>query len=135
MVDYGVDMDAPRYPFVIPTLFFRPFRPIWKPAFEALGEAFTVFANAAFGWEVAEPEPWPLQPATARVASDAFAGTYDAGDGGDYWMSNRWAGKTIGTAASTTVATVASVTTRIGGSLGQAVDDWAGSMWEDEVLS
>lgn len=134
MIDYGVDMDAPRFPFVIPTLFFRPLRPIWKPAFEALGEAFIVFANAAFGWEVAKPEPWPIKPANARVVRDAFAGTYDAGGDHDYWMSNRWAGNTIGSAASTTVATMASVTTRIGGSLGQAVDDWAGSMWDDEVL-
>lgn len=31
MIGYGVDPDAPRYPFVIPTLFFRPFRWLWQP--------------------------------------------------------------------------------------------------------
>ncbi|KAK4974810.1 hypothetical protein LTR28_009854 [Elasticomyces elasticus] len=40
MVGYGVDENAPRYPFVIPTLLFRPFEVLWRPVLNLLAWCF-----------------------------------------------------------------------------------------------
>lgn len=57
MEGYGVDPDAPRYPFVIPTMLFRPLRPIWKPILQSLQQSYTAAFHMVFG----EP-PKPRQP-------------------------------------------------------------------------
>lgn len=31
MSGFGVDPDAPEFPFALPTMLFRPFRPLWRP--------------------------------------------------------------------------------------------------------
>lgn len=36
MHGFGVDPHAPRYPFVLPTLLFRPFKWFWKPLISAV---------------------------------------------------------------------------------------------------
>ncbi|QIW95167.1 hypothetical protein AMS68_000685 [Peltaster fructicola] len=51
MVGYGVNPDAPVFPFVIPTLLFRPFRPAWRPALKWLSWAANVVLNWIMGVE------------------------------------------------------------------------------------
>ena len=38
MIGYGVDPDAPIFPFVIPTLLLRPLKPLWEPFWEPASE-------------------------------------------------------------------------------------------------
>lgn len=40
MVGYGVDPHAPIFPFVVPTLLFRPFRWLWQPVLGFLAWCF-----------------------------------------------------------------------------------------------
>lgn len=42
MRSYGVDPRAPRFPFVLPTLLFRPFEFLWRPIFAVLAWCFGV---------------------------------------------------------------------------------------------
>ena len=119
MVGYGVDVDAPVYPFVIPTLLFRPLRPIWKPALKWAGATsmevfYTVFGEPARPVRRARPvvESWDKMP----IRQDA----------GGAW-SSAWAGR----AASTAVA-AADRATR---SFVDAVDAMGGeTMNDDEYL-
>lgn len=43
MIGTGVYPDAPEFPFVIPTLFFRPVRWLWRPVLEALEAVFHAY--------------------------------------------------------------------------------------------
>lgn len=31
MSGFGIDPDAPEFPFALPTMLLRPFRPLWRP--------------------------------------------------------------------------------------------------------
>ncbi|GAB7349900.1 hypothetical protein MBLNU459_g0590t1 [Dothideomycetes sp. NU459] len=49
MRGYGVDPTAPRFPYVVPTLLFRPFAPLWRPVLAALAWCFGVlFPSSSF---------------------------------------------------------------------------------------
>lgn len=49
MVGYGTNPDAPDFPFVIPTLLFRPFKPIWGPVVRYLGWLLSIVFHSIFG--------------------------------------------------------------------------------------
>lgn len=112
MRGYGVDPEAPRWPFVIPTLLYRPFGP-WV---EAVGHWF-------WGESVGETEPVLGRPAfTARVGRPAF--TRGLGREG-------WAGEDVVDRGWVTTATATSA--RVVCSAVEAAEE-VGRMWEDEVL-
>ena len=119
MTGYGVDMDAPRYPFVIPTLLFRPLRPIWKPAFKWVEATATAVFYTVFG-EPAKPvrrfrpvvDDWDKMPIRQHA--------------GGAWSST-WAGR-----AATTAVAAAGRSTR---SFVDAIDAMGGeTMNDDEYL-
>lgn len=117
MTGFGVNPDAPEYPFVIPTLLFRPFRPIWKPVLQGLEASFTAGFHAVFGGPPerdleAEYRRWQAAYPQHRVDSA--------------WTSG-WGGKLA--------ATTASAAARVTASLVDAVDDMGyGFMQDDEYL-
>lgn len=125
MVGYGVDFDAPRYPFVIPTLLFRPFRPIWKPVVEWLYASFMAIFHMVFGEPPPERVPRYMQPGF-EMTEDMI--NWDAlmprKKSSQTWDST-WTSE-----AASTVAAVAGKVTR---SFVDAVDD-IGYMNEDEHL-
>ncbi|KAM0721206.1 hypothetical protein Q7P37_003493 [Cladosporium fusiforme] len=125
MVGYGVDPDAPRYPFVIPTLFFRPFRPIWKPIVEWLHASFmTVF------YMVFEKPPPPRVP---RYMQPGFEMTEDMIN----WhalVPRKKSSQTWDSAWTSNAATAAAaVAGRVSRSFVDAVDG-IGHMNDDEYL-
>jgi hypothetical protein len=117
MVGFGVNPDAPEYPFVIPTLLFRPFRPLWKPLLQGLEASFTAGFHAVFGGPPerdleAEYRTWQAAYPQHRVDSA--------------WTSG-WGGKIA--------ATTATAASRVTASLVDAVDDMGyGFMQDDEFL-
>jgi hypothetical protein len=118
MVGFGVNPDAPEYPFVIPTLLFRPFRPLWKPVLQGLEASFTAGFHAVFGGPSerdieAEYRRWQAAyPQQQRVDSA--------------WTSG-WGGKIA--------ATTATAAARVTASFVDAVDDMGyGFMQDDEFL-
>jgi hypothetical protein len=119
MTGFGVDMDAPVYPFVIPTLLFRPLRPIWKPALKWVGATsmevfYTVFGEPVKPLRRLRPvvESWDKMPIRQHA--------------GGVWSST-WAGR-----AATTAVAAAGRATR---SFVDAVDAFGGeTMGDDEYL-
>jgi hypothetical protein len=125
MVGFGVDPDAPEYPFVIPTLLFRPFRPLWKPVLQGLEASFTACFHALFGgppdserdveaeyrlWQAAYPQQQQQRVDSAWAAA-----------------ASGWGGKIA--------ATTATAAARVTASLGEAVDEMGyGFMRDDEFL-
>lgn len=116
MHGFGVDPDAPRYPFVIPTLLFRPLRPVWKPAFKWIEASCTTVFYMVFG-EPARPVR-RVRPVVGGF--DGLAGRYAAGDA---WTST-WTGR----AAATAVAAAGRATR----SFVDAVDAVGGEMMGDD---
>ncbi|KAK4547619.1 hypothetical protein LTR36_000576 [Oleoguttula mirabilis] len=116
MVGYGVDMNAPRFPFVIPTLFFRPFKFIWEPASETLGWCSGLLFHSLFGDNAVSSDPPVAKPAHGTTIRKAFTNT----------LSSTW--------AQTATANIAAASTRVVGSVVDTLDE-AGSMWDDEFLS
>lgn len=116
MVGYGVDPDAPSFPFVIPTLFFRPFKFIWGPAIDTLAWSSGVFFHPMFGDNAVSSDPPVAKPAYGATIRNAFPNT----------LSSTW----VRTAATS----IAAASARVGGSFVDVVDE-AGSMWDDEFLS
>ncbi|KAF1825996.1 uncharacterized protein K489DRAFT_376394 [Dissoconium aciculare CBS 342.82] len=129
MVGYGVDPDAPDYPFVIPTLLFRPFKPIWHPVLQYLAWSFGVLLNLLFGDgfsvgvvpNVPRREPKRRFGQRAMSTGASFPVFAKAVDGNAGWLS------AAATATSSAVRHVAESTFR-------AASD-AGSMWEDAFHS
>ncbi|KAI7085240.1 hypothetical protein KC356_g6093 [Hortaea werneckii] len=121
MVGYGVDYDAPRFPFVLPTLVFRPWKPLWLPVAEYLHWCAECIVNWLYGDSAVNADP-PMarkaRPVTAFRNSFTNAGVYGA-----------WRAPTTAVAA----AAASSATRRVVGSLVDAVDE-VGSMWDDEVF-
>jgi hypothetical protein len=121
MVGFGVNPDAPEYPFVIPTLLFRPLRPVWKPVLQWLEASFTAGFHAVFGGPPqrdvdAEYRRWQAAFPNKRV---------------DPAWTSGWGGKIAATTA--TAATTAAA--RVTGSFVDAVDEMGyGFMHEDEFL-
>lgn len=78
MKGYGVDPNAPRYPFVLPTLVFRPFEEIWRPV---LGLLASVLGSV---WAFMTDEEGVVAPVTAPVLRKmaAATGVREEGNGG-----------------------------------------------------
>lgn len=125
MIGYGVDPDAPRYPFVIPTLLFRPFRPIWKPALAWLHASFMTVFYMVFGDPPPKEVPRYMQP-DFEMTEDMinWHALMPREKPSQAWDST-WASK-----AATTAAAVAGKVTR---SFVDAVDD-VGRINDDEYM-
>ncbi|KAI6806111.1 hypothetical protein KC332_g13930 [Hortaea werneckii] len=120
MVGFGVDYDAPRFPFVLPTLVFRPWKPLWLPVAEYLQWCAECIVNWLYGDSAVNADP-PMARKARPVT--AFRNSFTNADGYGAWR-----------APTTAVAAVASsATKRVVGSLVDAVDE-VGSMWDDEVF-
>lgn len=119
MIGYGVNPDAPRYPFVIPTLLFRPLRPVWKPAVKWLDATLTAVFYTVFGE--------PVEPVRrVRPVVGGFDGT-----AGRYTAAQAWTSTWAGRAATTAVAAAGRATR----SFVDAVDAVRGEfMGDDEYL-
>lgn len=137
---YNLDPRAPRFPFVLPTLIFRPVF-MW-----ALGErAYDLMWQGIEAWwhqEVFERfmsggNPcWNLSPAVCRTVEV----------GGKRYMHNTPPRATVRRAFSSLTATATATSrnewltaatgmgARVVGSFGDAVDD-VGSMWDDQMVS
>ncbi|KAK3710854.1 hypothetical protein LTR37_010078 [Vermiconidia calcicola] len=134
----NISPNAPRYPFVIPTLILRPFRFLWGPAWDFVFEAFglawweefleDITRPAAFGGPVGPPygkykymtsnsrrtdTGLGLGKATVRRAFESVVPTVSR---------NEW------------VATATTTSARVVRSVVDAVDE-VGSMWDDEFVS
>lgn len=119
MTGFGVNPDAPRYPFVIPTLLFRPLRPIWRPAFAWLEACCTTALYTVFGEPVR-----PRHKLTAPVQEWGYPSARRHAE--QVWTST-WTGR-----AATTAVAAARRATR---SFVDAVDAFGGeTMNDDEYL-
>ncbi|OQO07956.1 hypothetical protein B0A48_06748 [Cryoendolithus antarcticus] len=150
MEGYGVWNDAPRSPFVIPTLLFRPLRPIWRPTLNWAREAIEVAYHHVLGIEQKVlPVPRFMEPGfkltpemmrsdlrpgmfrssypPASAVSGGFGKT--AATAGAGAVAGRWGGW-VGTSV---VSKAVETGWRAVGSARQAVDE-VGGMWEDEWL-
>lgn len=115
-VDSYPDINAPRYPFVIPTLVFRPFRWLWQPVCNALAWAFGALFHGFFGGSSVTAKPPRVVGAGRKgkvVGRKAWEAASRTGRGGEW------------------VATATTVGRRVAQSVVDVVDE-AGSMWDDE---
>ncbi|KAK5125677.1 hypothetical protein LTR85_011951 [Meristemomyces frigidus] len=115
MVGYGAYPNAPQFPWVIPTLLFRPFKFIWEPASESLAWSSGVLFHSLFGDNAVSSDPPVAKPAHVGTVRKAFTNT----------LSSTW--------VQTATASVAAASARVIGSAVDAVDE-VGSMWDDEFL-
>ncbi|KAK5108354.1 hypothetical protein LTR62_008384 [Meristemomyces frigidus] len=119
MVGYGVkEWNAPQFPFVLPTVIFRPWRRVWEPVVDAVG----CWVGSVVGWS--EPVAVPVP---------AFGG---GGVGGGGRVRGSLVSEGFGTTAEwarTATQGVVRASERV---VLSAVDAAAevGSMWEDEVV-
>jgi len=110
-----VDPDAPRWPYVIPTLLFRPFRRLWEPLWEPLVESTGVALHYLAGQHPSFQEPIASPLVMKTVPSAALKRTWSR-------SVTHWA------------ASTATVADRVVHSVLDAVDG-VGYMWNDEMLS
>lgn len=115
-VDDYPDPHAPEFPFVIPTLVFRPVKWVWKPACEGLAWGFGVVFHALFGER------------SSSVRGPGTVGRGGKGVGGRAWRAVSATG-----GGGEWVATATTVGRRVAQSVVDVVDE-AGSMWDDERL-
>ncbi|KAK3656737.1 hypothetical protein LTR56_002718 [Elasticomyces elasticus] len=127
MVGYGVNPEAPKFPFVLPTVVARPLKWVWGPVWEVVRN---YFGSA----DVTEPVVLGLGRESVLMrehASDAGSRVFasqradassveSVGVYGKGWVK-------------TTTAAVVTATARVMGSVGDAVDE-VGSMWDDEFV-
>jgi len=141
MRGFGVNPDAPQYPFVIPTLIFRPLRPVWRPVLSWAKEAWMAGFHAVVGEErKGRAVPRFMQPGfeitPKMIRWEALTRNYH-GVGGA--KSSAAAGaKSTGVAgrfAKTVVAGAAATAARASRSFVEAVDDVGDLMGNDEYLS
>jgi len=110
-----VDPDAPRWPYVIPTLLFRPFRWLWEPVWQPLVESSGVALHYLAGQHPSFQEP-VVRPLVMKTVPSAA-------------LKRTWSSSVTHWAAST-----ATVADRVVHSVLDAVDG-VGYMWNDEILS
>ncbi|KAF2724595.1 hypothetical protein K431DRAFT_282023 [Polychaeton citri CBS 116435] len=118
MEGYGVNPDAPRFPFVIPTLFFRPTRWLWKPLFDAFAAILSLMWQEMFGENAA--------------ATASAGGRSEVASRGDA-TKKAFKEVTRDNWSSETTASIAAGATRVAQSLVDAIDE-VGSMWDDHVV-
>lgn len=90
MHGYGVNPNAPRFPHVIPTLLFRPLKPLWQPALAFSAWSFGLLYDFVFS-----PPPRAASSTTGR-ATAAGNGVWDSAAGGGSrvsWFASRKVGK------------------------------------------
>ncbi|RDI88939.1 Galactokinase [Venturia inaequalis] len=84
MSGFGVDPDAPEFPFALPTMLLRPFRPLWRPCLNTA----TTFVH--FAWESAT-DFFDQEPVTGReriVKNIVEEVIVDAGNPDEWDMMN-----------------------------------------------
>ena len=108
------DPEAPRYPFAIPTLLFRPAKPVWGPAWEYVRWGARVVGYAFVGEEAASAAPAVTRPVTVYESRGV-------------WEHDSWATTSV-------VQGIVRETARVGRSVVEAVDE-VGRMWDDELVS
>ncbi|KAF1352149.1 hypothetical protein BDV97DRAFT_348860 [Delphinella strobiligena] len=97
MRGYGVNPDAPRFPYVIPTLLFRPFKPVWEPVLTFLAWSF----GALYSSDSSSAANYPSHATrkASRTASTDSKGlwskvSWSRGSGvGEAWSHNKVEGK------------------------------------------
>ena len=70
MHGYGVDPNAPRFPYVIPTLLFRPFKPMWQPILGVLAWCFGALYTFMFTHSATDAAASRL-PKSSRASATA----------------------------------------------------------------
>ena len=108
------DPNAPQYPFVIPTLVFRPLRWLWQPVCNALAWMFGALFHTLFGDSSTSSQP-PRMAGKRGLGRKAWKAATNTG------MGREW------------VATATTVGKRVAQSVVDVVDE-AGSMWDDEFV-
>lgn len=98
MRGYGVNPDAPTFPYVIPTLLFRPFKPVWQPVLTFLAWCF----GALYSSDSSSAANYPshaYRKAAPRTASTTSKGlwskvSWSKGSGvGEAWSNDKVEGK------------------------------------------
>ena len=124
MKGFGVDPNAPRFPFVIPTLVLRPFRGLWEPMVEAV-EWWWIFE-----WKGLKP--MGMQKAAAAGVG-MTSGLFERGWKGVAAARSSGRSSNVGGWMRTATANAMAATGRVVSSTVQAADE-VGRMWEDEVI-
>ncbi|KAH9844797.1 hypothetical protein Tdes44962_MAKER01344 [Teratosphaeria destructans] len=125
MVGFGVDPNAPIFPFVIPTLLFRPFRFFWQPVVDWLQ------------WAIWKCWKWLTDTEITARQSGGTGGTI-VGDPGRQGWDDEFVDSTITRAFTNTVwehvgKATAAASQKIWAGMQQKYDD-ADSMWNDEPI-
>lgn len=145
MRGFGVDPDAPQYPLVIPTLVFRPLRPIWRPALHWAKEAWTASFHTVVGSEEGtktKAVPRFMQPGfeitPKMIRWDSLTRNYhgvDVGGKGSAAAAGAKSASRFGALSKTIVSGATATAARASRSFVEAVDDVGDSMGNDEYLS
>lgn len=94
MHSYGVDPNAPVFPFVIPTLLFRPFAFLWRPLFAGLAWCFGVLFSGSSSEDLYSGPRYYSAAAAAGKADKTFASSSSGTSGnGGVWAKVSWFGK------------------------------------------
>lgn len=109
MVAYGVDPSAPRYPFVLPTLFFRPWRFVWSPVLRFL--AWSLGPILSFVYAAIMPSVSTAGPfSSSSMSTSRPPGyRYDTHYGGPAWRDvmfghGVWQSRELGYTATTSTS-------------------------------
>ncbi|KAK0281877.1 hypothetical protein LTR54_000460 [Friedmanniomyces endolithicus] len=142
MQGYGVDPDAPKWPFVIPTLVFGRFgrcvvgETVWEAVGAVVGNYFGAEDVAASAELLALVGPESIlmggRGRGSGLGREAFASARESVAGAGSGRGGHVYGS-IGGWAKTTTAAVVSATARVVRSTVDAVDE-VGSMWDDEFV-
>jgi len=140
MRGFGVDPDAPRYPFVIPTLAFRPLRPLWRPMLNWTKEAWMAGFHAIVGEEVRSKNVPIFMRADFEITPkmirwEALTRTHQSAGAAAGAPASGRVGSVAGRLAKTVFAGAAATAVRASRSFVEAVDDVGDLMGDDEYLS
>ena len=122
--------DAPEFPFVIPTLVFRPVKFLWKPVCDMLAWFFGAAFHWMFGDSSSSSRPPSVTNARAEEAQRFARQMREAVASGRGWWDDDGVGS-AGAAAGEWMASATTVGRRVAQSVVDVVDE-AGSMWDDE---
>lgn len=125
MTGYGVNPNAPRLPFVIPTLLFRPLRWLWHPAWASFKQNGVLALRAAGLLEeaVKKERPWMerrVWESIVEAAKETATATATA-------TTKRWMSSVV-----ESVKPTATMGKWVEGMAGRVDDGW--SMLQDEVI-
>lgn len=139
MRGFGVNPDAPRYPFVMPTLVLRPLKPVWRPVLEWAKEVWMASFHTVIGEEGTKMNavsPRFMQPSfditPKMIRWEALTGNYGARGSA---AAGAKSSSRFGGVSSTIIAGAAATASRASRSFVEAVDDVGDLMGDDEYLS